>query len=119
MLFSNHHWSAVTAVCLCVLGCQIELDEQRRSGRGGRAKDSKRKRKSHRGASGEAGEPSLDASESKKTCTSSHSSPAPPPAPPPPAHRHPEVAELLRHVTENTLSFNNVFLYCIISEAVW
>ncbi|XP_075898564.1 lysine-specific demethylase 5C isoform X3 [Nelusetta ayraudi] len=63
---------------------QIELDEQRRNGRGGRAKDSKRKRKSHRGGPGDGGEPSLDASESKKTCTASHS-------PPPPAHKHPEV----------------------------
>lgn len=63
---------------------QIELDEQRRNGRGGRAKDSKRKRKSHRGVAGDGGEPSLDASESKKTCTASHS-------PPPPAHKHPEV----------------------------
>ncbi|KAM3618122.1 uncharacterized protein V6R79_015908 [Siganus canaliculatus] len=52
---------------------QIELEEQRRTGRG-RAKDSKRKRKSHRGGSREAaGEMSLDASESKKTCPLSFS----------------------------------------------
>ncbi|XP_074536938.1 lysine-specific demethylase 5C [Halichoeres trimaculatus] len=54
---------------------QIELEEQRRSGRG-RPKDSKRKRKGHR-AGGEVGEGaggrSLDASESKKTCPLSRS----------------------------------------------
>ncbi|KAM8830696.1 lysine-specific demethylase 5C isoform 1-T1 [Synchiropus picturatus] len=47
---------------------QIELEEQRRNSRS-RNKDSKRKRKSHRAGRGdEAGVPSLDASESKKTC---------------------------------------------------
>lgn len=50
---------------------QIELEEQRRSGRG-RSKD-KRKRKSHRNDCGEkGGQRSPEASESKKTCPTSH-----------------------------------------------
>uniref|UniRef100_UPI0037E9243F lysine-specific demethylase 5C isoform X3 n=1 Tax=Semicossyphus pulcher TaxID=241346 RepID=UPI0037E9243F len=64
---------------------QIELDEQRRTGRG-RPKDSKRKRKGHRGGGGEgAGGRSLDASESKKTCPVSRS-----PFPHLPVQTHPE-----------------------------
>uniref|UniRef100_A0A3Q3F9S9 [histone H3]-trimethyl-L-lysine(4) demethylase n=1 Tax=Labrus bergylta TaxID=56723 RepID=A0A3Q3F9S9_9LABR len=65
---------------------QIELEEQRRTGRG-RPKDSKRKRKGHRSSVGEgAGGRSLDASESKKTCPLSHS-----PFPHLPVQTHPEV----------------------------
>ncbi|XP_068602860.1 lysine-specific demethylase 5C [Brachionichthys hirsutus] len=63
---------------------QIELEEQRRTGRG-RAKDSKRKRKSHRGGVLEgAGERSADATESKKACPLSHS-------PRSPVQPHPEI----------------------------
>ncbi|XP_063320809.1 lysine-specific demethylase 5C isoform X2 [Pelmatolapia mariae] len=61
---------------------QIELEEQRRAGRG-RAKDSKRKRKSHRGGSGDGGQRSLDASETKKTCPFRHT--------PSPVQTHPEI----------------------------
>ncbi|XP_006794209.1 lysine-specific demethylase 5C isoform X2 [Neolamprologus brichardi] len=61
---------------------QIELEEQRRAGRG-RTKDSKRKRKSHRGGSGDGGQRSLDASETKKTCPFRHT--------PSPVQTHPEI----------------------------
>lgn len=44
--------------------CQIELQEQKRSGRSNRTKDSKRKRKSQKS---EGGAKSAEASESKKT----------------------------------------------------
>ncbi|KAM6981511.1 lysine-specific demethylase 5C isoform 1-T1 [Tautogolabrus adspersus] len=64
---------------------QIELEEQRRTGRG-RPKDAKRKRKGHRSGVGEgAGGRSLDASESKKACPLSHS-----PFPHLPVQTHPE-----------------------------
>lgn len=80
------HLSCLLSNTLVLSLSQIELEEQRRTGRG-RAKDSKRKRKSHRGGNGEgAGERSLDASESKKTCTLSHS-----PSPHLPVQTHPEV----------------------------
>lgn len=61
---------------------QIELEEQRRAGRG-RTKDSKRKRKIHRGGSGDGGQRSLDASETKKTCPFRHT--------PSPVQTHPEI----------------------------
>lgn len=62
-LFCCHFWALVIRLDFCCVN-QIELQEQRSSGRGNKSKDSKRKRKSQKT---EGGPKSTEASECKKT----------------------------------------------------